>query len=89
MLICINVSKGLIAGTLLETSRRMYNIILSGTSNREPQGDSRSVIEYKDLGRHTPIIFLLYSWGFLSGVPSEVPSTFQTLLHQGTAGVAV
>ena len=30
-------------------------------------------MEYKDPGRYIPIIFLLYSWGSLFGVPSKVP----------------
>ena len=44
-----------------------------GTPNREPQEYSRSVIEYEDPGRYVPITFLLYSWGSLFEVPSEVP----------------
>ena len=30
-------------------------------------------MEYKDPGRYVPIIYLLYSWGSLFGVPSRVP----------------
>ena len=30
------------------------------------------MIEYKDPGRYIPVIFLLYSWGSLFGVPSKV-----------------
>ena len=30
-------------------------------------------MEYKDLGRYIPIIFLLSSWGSLFGVPNKVP----------------
>ena len=46
---------------------------LLGTPNREPQEYSRNII-----GRYLPgslysIIFLLYSWGSLFGVPSRVP----------------
>ena len=44
-----------------------------GTPNREPQEYSRNLIEYKDPGRYIPIIFLLYSWGSLFGVPIRVP----------------
>ena len=44
-----------------------------GTPNREPQEYSRNMMEYKDPGRHIPIIFLLYSWGPLLGVPIKVP----------------
>ena len=43
-----------------------------GTPNREPQEHSRNRKEYKDPGRYIPIIFLLYSWGSLSGVPIKV-----------------
>ena len=55
-----------------------------GTPNREPQEYSRNIKEYKDPGRfrvvvwglgfrgYIPIIFLLYSWGSLSGVPKTV-----------------
>ena len=44
-----------------------------GTPNREPQEYSRNIIECKDPGTHIPIIFLLYSWGSLVGVPTKVP----------------
>ena len=30
-------------------------------------------MEYEDPGRYIPIIYLLYSWGSLFGVPSRVP----------------
>ena len=43
------------------------------TPNREPQEYSRNIMEYKDPGRYIPIIFLLYSWGSLFGVPIRVP----------------
>ena len=43
-----------------------------GTPNRAPQEYNRNIIEYKDPGRYTPIIFLVYSWGSLFGVPSKV-----------------
>ena len=33
-------------------------------------------MEYKDLGRYIPIIYLLYSWGSRFGVPSRVPLTW-------------
>ena len=46
---------------------------LLGTPNREPQEYSRNIMEYKDPGRYIPIIYLLYSWGSLFGVPSRVP----------------
>ena len=42
----------------------------------KPQEYSRNIMEYKDPGRYFPIIFLLYSWGSLFGVPSEVPLRF-------------
>ena len=31
-------------------------------------------MEYEDSGRYIPIIYLLYSWGFLSRVPRRVSS---------------
>ena len=46
---------------------------LLGTPNGEPQEYSRNIMEYKDPGRYIPIIYLLYSWGSLFGVPSRVP----------------
>ena len=46
---------------------------LLGTPNREPQEYSRNIMEYKDLGRYIPIIYLLYSWGSRFGVPIRVP----------------
>ena len=46
---------------------------LPGTPNREPQEYSRNIMEYKDLGRYIPIIYLLYSWGSRFGVPIRVP----------------
>ena len=51
-----------------------YKGTLLGTPNREPQDYNRSVIEVKDPGRYIPIIFLLYSWGSLFGVPNKDPS---------------
>ena len=30
-------------------------------------------IEYQDPGRHIPILFLVYSWGSLFGIPGKVP----------------
>ena len=54
-------------------------------------------MEYKDPGRYIPIIYLLYSWGSLFGVPSRVPlymedldmrhralpMTYKTAIHMG------
>ena len=40
-----------------------------GTPNREPQEYSGNTIEHKDPGEYIPIIFPLYSWGSLFGVP--------------------
>ena len=40
-----------------------------GTPNREPQEYSKNIIEIKDPGGYIPIIFLLYSWDSLFGVP--------------------
>ena len=48
-------------------------------ANREPQENSRNIMEYMDPGRYIPIIYLLYSWGSRFGVPSRVPLLFQTL----------
>ena len=36
-------------------------------------------MEYKDPGGHIPIIYLLYFWGSLFGVPSRVPLILRTL----------
>ena len=44
-----------------------------GTPNREPQEYSRNTIEYKDPSKYIPVVFQLYSWGSLFGVPSKVP----------------
>ena len=47
-----------------------------GTPNREPRECSKNIIgvEFKDFYRSIPIIiFRLYSWGSLFGVPSKVP----------------
>ena len=44
-----------------------------GTPNREPQEYSRNIMEDKDPGRYIPIMFLLYSWSSLFGVPIKVP----------------
>ena len=46
---------------------------LLGTPNREPQEDSRNIIGIYLPGSLCFIIFLLYSWGSLFGVPSKVP----------------
>ena len=46
---------------------------LMGTPNREPPEYSRNIIEYKGLGGYISIIFLVYPWGSLFGVPSKVP----------------
>ena len=47
-------------------------------------------MEYKDPGRYILIIFLLYSWGSLFGVPSKVPLEFRVKERcrglEGTAG---
>ena len=47
-----------------------------GTPNKEPQEYSRNIIEFQDLGKYIPIIFVLYSWGSLFGVPLKVPLSF-------------
>ena len=43
------------------------------TPNREPQEESRNIVECKDPGRYVSFVFLLYSCGFLFGAPSKVP----------------
>ena len=43
-----------------------------GTPNKEAQEYNRNIIDYKDPGRHIPIMFLLYSRGSLFGVPIKV-----------------
>ena len=53
---------------------------LLGTPNREPQEYSRYIIGIYLPGSLYSIIFLLYSWGSLFGVPSRVP------LAQGCQG---
>ena len=44
-----------------------------GTPNREPQEYSRNIMGIYLLESLHSIIFLLYSWGSLFGVPSKVP----------------
>ena len=44
-----------------------------GTPNREPQEYSRYIIGIYLPGSLYSVIFLLYSWGSLFGVPSRVP----------------
>ena len=48
---------------------RVYKRVLLGTPKREPQEYRGNIIEYEDPGRYMPIIFLLYIWGSLFGVP--------------------
>ena len=45
---------------------------LMGTPNREPQEYNRNIMRIIFL-----IIFLLYSWGSLLGVPNKAPSFFE------------
>ena len=54
---------------------------LLGTPNREPQEYSRYVIGIYLPGSLYSIIFLLYSWGSLLGVPSRVPLLNEPELH--------
>ena len=51
----------------------VYKGTLLGTPNREPQEYSRYIIGIYLPGSLYSIIFLLYSWGSLFGVPSRVP----------------
>ena len=46
---------------------------LLGTPIREPQESSRNIVGIYLPGSLYSIIFLLYSWGSLFGVPSKVP----------------
>ena len=41
-------------------------------------------MEYKDPGRYIPVMFLLYSWGSLFGIPSKVPLLY---IHSRTLGL--
>ena len=52
-----------------------YNLkrTLMGTPNREPQEYSGNIIAIYLPGSVYSIIFLLYSWGSLFGVPIKVP----------------
>ena len=57
-----------------------------GTPNREPQEYSRNITEIiKDPSGYIPIIFLLYSWGSLFGVPNNVPSVSSSTPHAVTS----
>ena len=51
---------------------------LLGTPNREPQEYSRYIIGIYLLGSLYSIVYLLYSWGSLFGVPSRVPLVMPT-----------
>ena len=53
-----------------------------GTPNREPQESSRNIIGIYLPGSFYSIIFLLYSWGSLFGVPNEVPLYEAGLLNR-------
>ena len=44
-------------------------------------------MEYKDPGRYIPIMYLLYSWGSLFGVPSRVPLKLGCREYYITIGV--
>ena len=46
---------------------------LMGTPNREPLEYSRNIVGMYLLGSSYSIIFLLYSWGSLFGVPIKSP----------------
>ena len=52
---------------------------------QRPTNDLKGdIMEYKDPGRYIPIIYLLYSWGSLFGVPSRVPlklGSSQSMYH--------
>ena len=59
--------------TVVSSSLPCIKGTLLGTPNWKPQEYSSNIMEYKDPGRYIPIIYLLYSWGSLFGVPSRVP----------------
>ena len=46
-------------------------------------------MEYKVPVRYIPIIYLLYSWGSLFGVPSRVPLRERGCSREGGNGIAV
>ena len=50
----------------------MIKETLMGNPNREPQEYSRNIIGICPPGSFYSIIFLLYSWGSLFGVPIKV-----------------
>ena len=70
-----------IPGVLKATFQKSCKGTLLGTPNREPQEYSRNIMEYKDPGWYIPIIYLLYSWGSLFGVPSRVPLSWGRWTH--------
>ena len=57
---------------------------LLGTPNWEPQEYSRYIIGIYLPGSLYSIIFLLYSWGSLFGVPSRVPLSLRALRQPST-----
>ena len=57
----------------LEAWLKAFKGTLLGTPNWEPQEYSRYIIGIYLPGSLYSIIFLLYSWGSLFGVPSRVP----------------
>ena len=60
-------------------TRGLSKETLMGTSNRQPQEYSRNIIGIYLPGSLYTIIFLLYSWGSLFGVPIKVPLVFKYL----------
>ena len=58
---------------------------LLGTPNREPQEYSRYIIGIYLPGSLYSIIFLLYSWGSLFGVPSRIPLRIISGLYGGVS----
>ena len=58
--------------------RVIFKGTLLGTPNREPQEYSRYITGIYLPGSLYSMIFLLYSWGSLSGVPSRVPLVLAT-----------
>ena len=60
-----------------------------GTPNREPQENGRNMIGIYLLGPLYSIIFLLYSWGSLFGVPIRVPLMNGLQLERWASGLGL
>ena len=74
---------------LLKIMGDIFKGTLLGTPNREPQEYSRYIIGIYLPGSLYSIIFLLYSWGSLFGVPSRVPLIFALIMARLTVWSAI